>query len=91
MLGASESFLKHCMDRSLLIRLIKHVTAAGVANKLCQTRDNIVVDAFLIAYYGRQGLGGIRSTDQDCANFLVLRIADVTIVGDHQRSECFVL
>ena len=64
-IGASERFLESFTDRSLLIRRIDNVTVASVADQLRQTCDNIIVDAFLIADYGKQGLGRIQSTDQN--------------------------
>ena len=85
-MGASESFLKHCTNRSLLIILINNVTAAGIVDQLCQACDNIVVDAFLVAHHGEQCLCGIQSTNQDCAKIFISRVADETINGDQQWS-----
>ena len=85
-MGASESFLKHCTDRGFLIRLVDDMAVTGVADELCQACGNIVVDAFLVARHGEQWLCGIQSTNQDCAKILILRVADVTIIGDQQWS-----
>ena len=84
--GASESFVKHRTDRGLLIRLVDNVSAARITNTLRQTYNDIIVDAFLIADYSKSCLGRIQSTNQDCALLFILTIADVTTIGDNQRS-----
>ena len=57
-MGASESFVKHCTDGGFSIRLVDDMTVAGVADELCQARDNIVVDALLVAHHGEHTFAG---------------------------------